>query len=88
MVVTQVPAPHLERLEQLPRHRRDLGHGAVEGRLIGLGGSVKPADLADELQRGVVEFGLAWRMIMMTQPFDVSAHDKVTSSYVEIVLAR
>src|SRR5438309_9599741 len=65
---------HVQRAEQHPARGGHVAHGTVERGLVGLGGGVEAADLAHELQRGVVQLLVAGRMIGMTQPFDVSAH--------------
>src|SRR5207245_1821429 len=65
---------HVQRAEQHPARGGHVTHGTVERGLVGLGGPVEAADLAHELQRGVVQLLVAGRMIGVSQAFDVSAH--------------
>src|SRR5436309_1497195 len=63
-----------QRLEQHPSHASHVAHRRVECLLIGLRRRVKTADLADELQRGVVQLVVGWRVIGVPQAFDVPTH--------------
>src|SRR5216684_8420451 len=67
--------PNVQQAEQHPARRGDVPHRSVERGLIGLRGSVEPADLAHELQRRVVQLRVGRRMIRVSQALDVSAHD-------------
>src|SRR5881296_2762675 len=71
-----------------PRHRHPehaangttpAGGGHILNRtikrgLVGLGGMVEAADLANELQGGVVQLSVRRRMVRVTQAFDVPTH--------------
>src|SRR6266571_9448676 len=71
--------PNLERVEQHPTGGGHLPYGCVERGLVGLGRSVEAADLANELQSGVVELRIARSMIWVPQPFDVPTHSALSS---------
>ena len=66
--------PDVQRTEQHPARGGHVTYGTVERGLVGLGGRVEAADLAHELQRGVVQLVVGGRMIGVAQAFDVSAH--------------
>ena len=66
----------VERLEQHPRRPGHVSNGGVEDILIGPGWAVKAADLADELERGVVQLLIGRGVLRMPQPLDVPAHVK------------
>jgi hypothetical protein len=49
-------------------------HGPVERRLVGQRGFVVPADLANELECGVVQFLVGGLLVRAAEPLDVPAH--------------
>src|SRR5205809_957622 len=71
-------AANVQRAEQHPTCGGYIPDRGVERRLIGLRGSVEAADLAHELQRRVVQLGVARRVIGVSQTLDVSAHGTET----------
>src|SRR5829696_7990009 len=64
----------LQRLEQVPRHVRDLLDGAVERLLVGLRGLREAADLADVLERGGADLVLGRGRLEVVQRANVVAH--------------
>jgi hypothetical protein len=59
-------SPDFEGLEQVARYRSDLLHRTVECLLIGTGRGMEATDLADELERGIMQLRLSWSMIIVT----------------------
>lgn len=64
----------VERLEQRPRRSGHFSNRCVKHVLIDPGRSLKPADLADELKRGIVELLVGWGVTRASQSLDVPAH--------------
>jgi hypothetical protein len=64
----------MERPEELSGNCRHVVHRLIEGRLVGLGRRIETADLANELQSGVVKLLVGWSMVWMPQPLDVPTH--------------
>jgi hypothetical protein len=65
----------LKRVEQLARRGLDFIDRAEESGFIGLGGSVKPAHLAHELQASRANLIVGHRRVEVEQGFDVAAHE-------------
>src|SRR5690242_4850292 len=70
---------------QRPEHLAgDVGHSlnrSLEGSLVCLGWHPETADLANELQGGVVQLGVTRRVIRMAQTLDVAAHGSSIKSF-------
>src|SRR5436190_2300484 len=64
----------LERLQQAARGNAHLVHRAIERRLVGLGGLVETAELANELQRRRLDLVLGRRRLEIIERANVSAH--------------
>ncbi len=56
-------AANLQRVEERPRRAGHVSNGALERILVGSRGRAKPADLADELKRGVVQLLIARQVL-------------------------
>src|SRR3954471_543723 len=54
-----------------PRHVPD---GMIEGILIRSGGSIESTDLANELERRVMQLLISWGVFGVSQLLDVTAH--------------
>jgi hypothetical protein len=71
-----------------PEHlARDVGHTlnrSLEGGLVCLGWRPETADLANELQGGVVQLGVTRRVIRMAQTLNVAAHDSSVGSLIAV----
>jgi len=67
---------NVERLKQHPRRPGHVSNRGVEHVLIGPGWAVEATDLADELERGVVQLLVGRGVLRMPQPLDVPAHVK------------
>ena len=65
---------YMERLEQNASCRCHVSNRRVKRILVGARGGVEAADLADELERRVVQLLVGWRVPRVPEPFDVSAH--------------
>src|SRR4051812_14770522 len=63
-----------EPVEQAAGRRGDLLHGVVERGGVGLRGAGGAADLADVLERGLVDLVLVGRRLEVVQGADVAAH--------------
>ena len=61
-------------VEQFPPRLCHFPHRAFEGCLVGLRRFVETADLANELQGGVVQLLVGRISLGAAKPFDVSAH--------------
>jgi hypothetical protein len=70
----------MERLEQHPSRPGHVSNRGVKGILVGPGRTVEAADLADELERRVVQLLVGWRVLRMPKPLDVPAHVNVSLS--------
>ena len=55
--------PYLKPLEQMVGDMSDIVHGAVERSLVRRRRVMVAADLADKLERGVVELLIGWSLI-------------------------
>jgi len=64
----------VKRVEQHPTRGGHIPHGRIERRLVGLRRRVKATDLADELQRRVVQLVVSGLAAGLPQTLDVSAH--------------
>jgi hypothetical protein len=67
-------APHPEGLKHPAGDRCHVVDRSVKRGLIGVRRCVKAADLADELERGLVQLRVSWCVIGVAQAFDVAAH--------------
>ena len=61
-------------IQQVLRGVGDLVHGVVERLLVRLGRLGGPGDLADVLQRGLVDLAAGGRRIEVVELADVAAH--------------
>ena len=61
-------------LQLAVRDRGDVVDRSVKNSLVGLRRLVETADLAHELERGVMELGVGRRVVRMPQALDVPAH--------------
>src|SRR3989442_15833644 len=66
----------VKRGEQHPTRGGHIPHGRIERRLVGLRRRVKATDLADELQRRVVQLVISGLAVGLPQTLDVSAHGR------------
>jgi hypothetical protein len=61
-------------VDQSGRSDRHLVDGAIEGGCVGAGGPGRPAQLADELERGGADFVFGCGRLEVGEGLDVSAH--------------
>jgi hypothetical protein len=66
--------PDVQRLKQDAPGPSHVSHRTIEGVLIGPRRGVEPADLADELERGVVQLLVGRGMARVSQALDVPTH--------------
>src|SRR2546426_8917747 len=66
----------VKRVEQHPTRGGHIPHGRIERYLVGLRRRVKATDLADELQRRVVQLVISGLAVGLPQTLDVSAHGR------------
>lgn len=66
--------PDVQRLKQDTTRPSDVSHRTIEGLLIDLRRGVESADLADKLQRGVVQLLVGRGMTRASQALNVPAH--------------
>src|SRR5437870_12711657 len=64
----------VKRVEQHPTRGGHIPHGRIERYLVGLRRRVKATDLADELQRRVVQLVTSGLAVGLPQTLDASAH--------------
>jgi len=69
----------LERVDQRAGDLRDLAHGLVKGRFIGMGGPGEAADLANELERSIVDFRIGGGRLEIEERSNIPAHVRNTA---------
>jgi hypothetical protein len=74
-------ASNLQRPEQSSTCCRDVPDRFMEGRFVSPRRGVEPADLPNELQRGIVQLLLGRHLVWAPQLLDVSAHDGLLFNY-------
>src|SRR5580765_8373561 len=77
-----------QRIDQAARDGSDILDGAIEHSLVCLRRRVEAAELAHELQRGIVHFGVGRGRIEVEQGFDVAAHGHRLTRYLCLLECR